>query len=206
MLCQPKGRTFSLVLTGYWLFSSFSVSSIIKLMWQSTPLRFTAMVAFFFTAAVQPFNMFWTAVLKQSSGSAWWLGFVWIGIASATAAGSFLSARIKTKGIALSTFAVGLPILMPYLFPRTPTILAGFFFHEIGRGAIMPQLFTYSNRFIENGYRSTANSLRSSACGMGAAFGLVLSGILTFWFSPLQIWGISAIALIFLSIYAWRKQ
>lgn len=186
--------------------ANFSVSSIIKLMWQSPPLRFTAIVAFGFTAAVQPFNMFWTMVLKQSSGSAWWLGFVWIGIASATAAGSFLTARIKAKGISLSAFATGLPMLVPLLFPKTPAILVGFLSHEVGRGAIIPQLFTYSNRYIENDYRSTANSLRSSAGGIGAAFGLVLSGVLTLWLSPLWIWGISATALIFLSIYAWRKQ
>ncbi len=186
--------------------NSFSVLSVIKLMWKTPPLRFTALVAFGFSAAVQPFNMFWTAVLKQSSGNAWWLGFVWIGIATATFAGSFLAARIKEKGIALASFLTGVPMLIPYLFPKTTTILAGFFSHEVGRGAIVPELFTYSNRFIENQFRSTANSFRSSAWGMGAAFGLALSGVLTFWFSPLQIWGISATALIFLSIYAWRKE
>lgn len=214
---------------------SLTVLSVMKLVWQTTPLRFTALISFAVSAAVQPFNMFWTAILKESSGTAWWLGFVWMGIAGATAFGSFLAAKVRNKGISKAISVIGLPMIFPYLFPKTLPILGGLLSHEIGRGAIRPLLFTYSNQFIKDEYRSTANSVRSSAWGMGAAIGLAISGVLTLLrikvnlpvlllqlvktlfnrslpafvilqFSPLQIWCLSAIALIGVAIYAWRKQ
>lgn len=54
-------------------------------------LRFTLVIAFSFVLLLQPLNMFWTPVLRDMSGQAWWLGGFWAGIGVATALGAHLA-------------------------------------------------------------------------------------------------------------------
>jgi len=187
-----------------------SIRGITQQVWRIPALRFTIVIAMLATAAFQPLNMFWAPLIKEKSGSAWWLGALWLGIALAVAVGSYLAdrkwARDNGFGIALALVIIGFPILIIALIsPIWPFFVSAFLVHEIGRGAIRPLLFTYSNRYIEDNTRATANSIRSALGTFGAASGLLASGLLTLVISPLSVWGLAAIALIFLGLYAWRK-
>ncbi len=178
--------------------------------WRSPPLRFTVVIALVSTAAFQPLNMFWAPVLRDASGSAWWLGSMWVGIAIASAFGAFLANKwLKHNGleIALTLFLIGSPLLaIALLSPAWPLLVSGFLAHEVGRGALKPLLFTYSNRYIDDLTRSTTNSIRSASGTFGAAIGLLASGLLTFALSPLAVWGLSAIALILGALYAYKRK
>jgi len=185
------------------------ILEIVRQTWRSAPLRFTVIVALLSSAAFQPFNMFWAPILRDASGSAWWLGSMWIGVAIALALGSYLAnhwLELNGVGIAITLLSNGIPILAIAAFsPAWPFLGAGFVAHEIGRGALGPLLFTYSNRHIEDFARTATNSIRRAGGTFGAAIGLLVSGLLTFILSPLAIWGLSAIALILLAFYAYKK-
>lgn len=178
--------------------------------WNNPPVRLTILATLFANACFQPFNMFWGPILKQASGQEWWLGFVSIGVAVALALGSYLATveRLPTngRGVALAIASVGLPMALPASFPRTIPILTFFLLHEIGRGALPPILFTYSNRHLKDKTRSTANSARVAASTLGRGVGLMISGFLTLYCPPLVIWRLSALALLVLSLYLWKKK
>lgn len=183
---------------------------ILRESWNTPVIRFTIWAAFVANACFQAFNMFWGPILKEASGQSWWLGFVSIGIAIASASGTFLatSGKLPTngKGVTLTILSIGLPMLMPAFFSKTIPILFFFLLHEIGRGGLTPMLFTYSHLHISDEGRSTANSARVIASTLGRAVGLLVSGWLTLVFPPLQVWRISAMALVIFSIWIWRKK
>lgn len=202
------------------------VFEVIKFTWRNTSLRFYSIIALVVSAAVSPLNMFWAPVLKDLSSSSWWLGSIWIFMASAIAIGSFL-AKNKFR-ISTVVASIGIPMLLPVsvLFisfvikvisgygvqmPELSRILLPcaiftIVFHEFGRGAIRPLLLTYCNKHIDDHFRSTANSVRSAAGTLGMAIGLLVSGVLTLIISPLYVWGISGAVLVFLAIYSRRKE
>jgi MFS family permease len=97
-------------------------------------------------------------------------------------------------------------MVLPASFPRAIPILTFFLLHEIGRGALPPILFTFSNRHLKDETRSTANSARVAASTLGRGVGLMISGFMTLYFPPLVIWRLSALALLVLSFYLWRKK
>jgi uncharacterized membrane protein YfcA len=159
----------------------------------------------------QAINMFWTPIMKEQSGSSWWLGSLWIGVALATSLGSKMAnsrfLKVNGWGLCVSLLFSGVPILFsPFLNHRLGILVATFLWHELGRGALNPTLFTYANKHIPNRIRSTANSVRSSTRTLGSAIGLLVSGYLTLFISPLTIWGLSALALIVLALYVIRKE
>ncbi|HBL52205.1 MAG: hypothetical protein A3D24_02210 [Candidatus Blackburnbacteria bacterium RIFCSPHIGHO2_02_FULL_39_13] len=188
----------------------FAIRGIARHSMSNPALRFTIIIAFFQTLLLQPFNMFWAPIFKELSGETWWLGSFWVGITLAIATGSHLAQgklqQLNGKGIALALFAIGLPMLFTP-FGRSTYIVAGLFLiHEGGRGAVVPLIFTYANRHIPDEVRSTSNSIRSSASTLGAGIGLVTSGYLTFFLSPIQIWGIASAGIILLSLYAIARK
>lgn len=186
-----------------------SLQEVVQVMTGVKAVRFTLIVAAVSTFAFQPFNMFWAPILKDVSGEVWWLGVFWVGIAMARALGSHLSGRLTQlngRSISVALFAVGSPMLFTNFAAGAVLLVFLFLAHEIGRGAIPSLLFTYSNRHIPNRIRTTSNSVRSAASMIGAALGLGISGVLTFFFTPLAIWGGSAVLLIILSLWAWIRK
>lgn len=184
--------------------SNLNLWLISKTAWKEPTLRRSFIVVALITAAVQPFNMFWSVIFKEASGNSAWLGFLWMGIAIMSALGSFLAKKwtISSKGLATIVIAIGLPMILPLISGNWILfMLIPFLIHEIGRSTWIPVLFSYTNRKIENKVRTSVNSLRSSAGTFGAAIGLLVSGTLTKWLSPVEVWAVSAITLLILALW-----
>ena len=177
---------------------------------QNKDLRFTLLVTFGLMFFVQPFNMLWSVIFKNLSGEVWWLGSLWIGVAGGLALGAYFAKnklyKLNGLGIIIALLFCGVPMLGASVSSSVYLSAPLFLIHEIGRGAIKPLIFTWANRHIPNNIRSTSNSIRSSLGALGSGLGLVIFGGLTNFFLPQTIWGISAIGLILLSIYAYRRS
>lgn len=182
--------------------------TITKNAWREPILRRSFVAVALITSTFQPFNMFWSVVFKEASGKSEWLGFLWMGIALASALGSFLAKKwkISSSGLALIIASIGIPMLLPLFAGKNwiPFILVPFLFHEIGRSTWVPVLFSYTNKRIDSRVRTSVNSLRSGAGTFGAAIGLLVSGILTKWLSPISVWTISAVVLLFVALWIQR--
>lgn len=195
-----KSKTIEIALP-----SELNLWLITKKAWNEPVLRRSFIAVALITSTFQPFNMFWSVIFKEASGSTEWLGFLWMGIALASALGSFLAKKwkITSRGLALIIASIGIPMLLPLFAGKSWIlfILVPFLFHEIGRSTWGPVLFSYTNRIIDPKVRTSVNSLRSSAGTFGAAVGLLVSGILTKWLSPISVWSISAVILIFVALW-----
>ncbi len=152
--------------------------------------------------------MLWTVQLLNMSGGSEWLGFVWIGISTAIAFGSFQVRKLinPTMGnISVMYLVIVIPMLLASLGQSVLLVLAGFCLHEIGRGAERHILTTYADHHIPNEYRATLNSARSGSRWLGGAFGLFLifllgsAGIIR---QPQQFWLFSTLIIAFLGLYA----
>jgi len=178
--------------------------------WQTPSLRLAALIGLVANASFMPFNMFWAPVLRKVSGQSWWLGSLWIGVATLTALGSRASKGKLNQvgwGISLVLFSIGLPMLFPASFSESTLIIAScFLLHEIGRGTIRPLLFTFANRSIEDQNRMSTNTVLSSSNMLGRSLGLLISGGLTLYLSRLSIWRISALVLIVLALLVWTAR
>lgn len=184
--------------------SELNLWSISKGAWKEPVLRRSFIVVAIITATVQPFNMFWSVIFKEASSNSEWLGFVWMGIAIMSALGSFLAKKwtVSSKGLATIVISIGLPMIFPLIKGNWILLmLIPFLVHEIGRSIWIPVLFSYTNRKIENKVRTSVNSLRSSAGTFGAAIGLLVSGTLTKWLLPVEVWAVSAIILLILALW-----
>ncbi|MFZ2152785.1 MAG: MFS transporter [Microgenomates group bacterium] len=187
--------------------SDLRLWTITKNAWKDPVMRRTFVVTAILFGCFQPFNMFWPVVFKTASGNSEWLGSIWTGIAVASAIGSKLAEKwkINSKGLAIIVLSIGIPMLItPIKGSWIWLILIPFLVHEAGRSMWLPVLWTYTNRRIANEVRTSVNSLRSSAGTVGATIGLLVSGMLTWWFSPVQVWAISASALIIVALWIWR--
>jgi DHA1 family tetracycline resistance protein-like MFS transporter len=184
-----------------------SLWTITRNVWKDPVLRQSFIAAAGLSACFQSFNMFWPVVFKNLSGATEWLGTIWVGIALAAALGGYLAKSIKAnaRNLSLIVLSIGLPMLIP-LVPGfwMLTSLTPFLVHEIGRSTWEPILFSYTNRRIKDEVRTSVNSLGSAAGTLGAAIGLLVSGVMTTWFTPVQVWAISAIALIMIAVWIWR--
>lgn len=185
---------------------------ITKNAWKEPVLRRSFLAVALITLTFQPFNMFWSVIFKEASGKSEWLGFMWMGIALASALGSFLAKKweITSGGLAVIIASIGIPMLLPLIAGKNwiVFILLPFLVHEIGRSVWRPVLFSYTNRRINDRVRTSVNSLRSSAGTFGAAIGLLVSGILTQWLSPITLWGVSAVMLILVAlwVHGWNHD
>lgn len=184
-----------------------SVTQVVKTSFEVAPLRMAMMITFGIAAGTTVFNMFWQPILKSVSGTDWWLGFLWIGIATMSSIGAYW-AKSQANGLGMVKMIlwIAVPISLTPLFHSTLPLVAAFLLHELGRGAYRPIMWKYSNRHIESHYRSTANSIQSTARTLGAASGLLISGVLSTFFAPVIVWEIAAVWLLFLAAWAFKKS
>lgn len=180
---------------------------IAKEAWAEPVLRRSFVAVALVFACYQPFNMFWPVVFKEASGQTEWLGGLWIGIAFTGVIGGAIakSLKINARTMALIIASTGAPMLLPDIPGNWMVmIVVPFLAHEVGRSAWGPMLWTYTNRRIDSQVRTSVNSLRSSAGTLGAALGLIVSGGMTKWFSPTEVWAISGAMLLLIATWVWR--
>lgn len=183
------------------------VRKVARLTITNPKLRFTLLVAFGVGLAVMPFNMFWSITLKNLGADQGWLGAMWIPIAVMTSLGAVWARKqIGSNSVAKAVALIGAPMVLPVFWPSLWPVMMFFSTHEIGRGAIRPILFTYSNRYIANHYRSTANSIRSAVWTLGGATGLIISGFLTRTLSTIEVWAVAGVTLLAVAGYARVKS
>lgn len=179
-------RQFCLVLAG------------LKRSWRVPELRTTLFFTLVTAGLFQPINMFWSAIITGRSAEDWALGGMWAGVAVAIAFGSLLAKYfkpVKTYHFALVMLAAGLPIIFAVILTGWQAPILMFLLHEIPRGLIRNLTASYASRFIKDRQRAMMNSVRSSAGMLGAATGLIVSGVLTLILTPEQVWLLSGISL-----------
>jgi len=184
------------------------VWSMIKTIARDQTLRRVVVLYAIVAAAVMPFNMFWQIVLRDAGGRPEWMGSVWLGIALLSALGAKFSSGIKNgfRTLGVPIFLIGLPLIGVAFASNLWLILGLFLAHEIGRGMWPLVVFNYSNRHIDSSVRSTVNSIRSSAGTIGGVIGLLVSGLLTEVISPRQVWTISAVVLLLVTLWVRRQR
>jgi len=185
-----------------------NVWKMVKIIARDKKLRRVVALYALVSACVMPFNMFWQIVLRDAGGKPEWMGGVWIGVAIFSAVGAKLSAKVgdKLKTLAVPIILIGLPMAGTGFSTNLWVLLVLFFSHELGRGMWPLAVFNYSNRYIASHVRSTTNSLRSASGTVGAASGLIVSGLLTKIFSPQEVWTISALILLMVSVLTLRQE
>jgi predicted MFS family arabinose efflux permease len=185
-----------------------SVWSLTKVIAKDRRLRRVVILYALVAACVMPFNMFWQIVLRDAGGKTEWMGSVWTGVAVFSAIGAKLSTRVRDglRTLAIPIILIGLPMAGTGFLTNMWVLLVLFFSHEFGRGMWPLAVFNYSNRYIAPNVRSTVNSLRSASGTVGAACGLIVSGLLRKIFSPQEVWTISAVVLLLISVWTLRQK
>lgn len=187
-----------------------NIGALFSQCWQIHELRRVFLVVLASAAAFMPLNMLWPLILRDASGSTNWLGILWIGIAVFSALGAELSERGFLRpglnGISLALIAIGLPLsLTP--FPKNAVLLTAIFLlHEIGRGALRPLIFTFTNDFFPDEIRSSANGVISTLRWVGNALGLIVSGLLTTLIGPKIIWGLAGVTFLFTASTLYQQR
>ena len=181
--------------------------SIAKRAWSDTATRKVFIMVAVMFASIMPFNMYWQRVFYAASIKPEWMGSLWIGIALMTALGAKISGKLPVSSttLALIVAGIGLPMFWPHLLINLPVLLVlTFLLHEVGRGGFDTIMWAYYNRRVANETRNSLNSLQSAAGSTGAIFGLIIAACLTYVITLPQIWAVSAIALIGLSVWVIR--
>ncbi len=195
----------------------------------SKPLCLVAIILSVITFAYQPFNMFWTPIVEQFLKSAElnisipalpfveegisgaFISVTWVGAMLLISYGASLvkdRSGIGLKGMAWIIFSVSVAIGVSSLIvslieigPLSGLLIMsfGFLAHEIGRGALYEVMYTYRNRFIPDVSRTSINSMMDAVGTLAAAFGLVMSGLMTEVIPLLSVWIVSALILALLA-------
>ncbi len=181
----------------------------VTLIFSRVETRLALVIAATLAFSLQSANMFWAPVLKEQTGSTWWLGFFWVGIALTTACGSSIAEKVESipKNFGLILTLIGLPLALIVILPRNPIITVTLFLtHEIGRGTLPIILYAYLNKFIPNNQRSSANSARGSVERLFRALGLLAAGILTGYMPLITTWLVSGVSLVLVGIWVISKS
>ncbi len=152
----------------------------------------------------QPINMFWQPLFKSSWGILS-LGFIWmaikITIALANKAAGKIIERIEVA-IYWSLLQSAVAIFLLTFINNLPLVLSLFIFHEIGRGLFSPLKKSLINQQITAHHiRATILSLESMLTKIGAALGLIISGLIGKNNGIIFSWKIFSALLIITSTY-----
>lgn len=173
-------------------------------------LRFILITTFFSAFAFQPFNMFWPVIVTEAGIPLGYVGLVWAGVGSLSALGNHLATwnRLPRNGlrVGLALATIGFPMVLTPGAPNLVILVSLFLFHEVGRGLLTPLMYTYSNRHMNGATRSEGNSIKGSAQTAGSALGLFLSGAMTKFMSPRDVWGIAAVIILTLAVYSFTRR
>jgi hypothetical protein len=193
------------------------------------PLCVVAIILSVITFAYQPFNMFWTPIVEQYLESAAlnisipslpfveegisgaFISVTWVGAMLLISYGASLvkdRSGVGLKGMAwiiLSiSVAIGVSSSVVSLMEVGPMsglliMSLGFLAHEVGRGALYEVMYTFRNRYIPDVSRTSINSMMDAVGTLAAAFGLIMSGLMTEVIPLLSVWIVSALILAILA-------
>lgn len=182
-----------------------SVKEALKLCIRVPQLRFLLMLNFGFTAGIQVFNMYWSVIFSNMTGSVDVAGYIWAAMSVFLGLGAFLAGRVKSitrTKIGLTVVSVGLFIGPAALTQNFWLMVAGFMAHELARGFLDPMLSTYPNEYIPEDLRATARSVASSAKTLGSIAGLLVFGWFTTFMNLPTDWFISGVFLVVVGFWA----
>ena len=177
---------------------------------QNQAVRFILVITCLMIFAVQPLNMYWQPYFRDHQMSKQHLGFLFTGMMLALAAGAFAVSRLELQGrekkfIIWSQVGTGLLVLMTLAVPGLPLMAVMFILHEVPRGCLNPLVGSYLQKRIPSDERATISSFCAIAPHIGGAVGLILSGLLAYYFGIGAAWTASAIALIVGSLLIARN-
>ena len=171
---------------------------------QDKAVRFVLIVTGIQIFSVQAMNMYWQPFLKAHAVNEQHFGFVFVGMMTALAIGSFLASKMKAssdekKTILRSLIWTGALIIGTVVVSGGKTeilMIVLFIAHEIPRGFWNPLMDGYLQKRIPSGERATVSSFCSMAPHIGGAIGLIASGAIAQCFGISAAWILSGTALI----------
>lgn len=167
-------------------------------------IRFLFTIGLALSFAVQAPNMQWQPVFQSLGLTQTELGLTMAGLQITLFAGAWLglwAARQINDEQRLLRWTLGLAglgIALSVLAPGAQTALAIFLVHELFRGAYQPVKDTYLNQQIASGdsRRATILSFESLSRHAGGIAGLLFSGLVAQFISPLAAWVSSGLVLV----------
>lgn len=163
--------------------AGIKLGEALQIAWANKPLRFVAAITFAQYLALQALNMQWAVHFGKtySKGTMGIIGaLIFFGLfVGAKSAGSISGKLNGSKPFAMvfTQLFIGLSVLGMVIFPNVAICLLFFISHEMGRGAYKPLRSAYLNPMLTPELRTTMQSAEQLAAGMGAAIGLIVSGI-----------------------------
>lgn len=163
-------------------------------------VRFILIITCIQIFSVQALNMYWQPFFRNHSVSEQHLGFLFVGMMVALAAGAFIASKLDASGrekklIVRTQVITGLIVIAAALMPGLPFIVTLFLLHETPRGCWNPLMDSYLQKRIPSSERATIASFCAIAPHIGGAIGLVVSGVIAQCFGIATAWVVSGIAL-----------
>ena len=164
---------------------------------KSSAIQFLFAVNAVLMFATQAPNMFWQLYFKPHASSQIHLGIIHVCMMTAMFVGATYGLRFATKvgcdrrAILVSLLFVGFLLAIAGAVPFFILSLPAFMLHEIGRGMFEPIKDKYLNANIPSEMRATLDSLQSTTRYIGAALGLLVSGLIATRMSDGASWVVS---------------
>jgi MFS family permease len=178
-----------------------TISSSIRYGSQDKAVRFILIATFVQIYVVKAFDMYWQPFFQKKGVSEEHLGFLFFGMISSLALGSYLATRIEIRGkekllITSSMIFIGIMVALSTISPHLALAILPFLIHEIARGLWPPVLDSYLHERIPSHERATIISFCGMAPHIGGAIGLLVSGVLAQNLGIEATWIISSFAII----------
>lgn len=190
-----------------------SMKSAREIARKSSHIKAAYYTVFLSGTAFQAINMFYAEFIRLELGVehlGWYAAFIMWGAAF----GSYLTRKLDTKNISLRTISlllalIGILILISGVTHSIWLACLMIFLHEIPRSMFGGTLHAFQNMKtdgnpMDESNRATLNSIISSGHTLGAAVGLIFSGILSLALTIQQTWIISGVILLLLSLSLWK--
>ncbi len=167
-----------------------------------------------FSFGIMAINIQWQPYFKQYIDVRY-MGFIWAGISATTMLGCQLVKKLErfSGGIMLliEALLMAIGIILVIISGQLFWILVFFYFQNTFRGMINPTKKAYLNKQIkfkdnEDNVRATVVSFDSMITTLGAASGLVVTGIIAEIFSISYAWILSAIVIALFSLILIKRK
>lgn len=137
-------------------------------------------------------------------------GFAWAAMMGAAIVGSAamdqLARRQKRGGLLVGgQILIGLCLIATVITKQPVTMVTAYLLHEAIRGGWHPIKMAYLNEHIGDAERATVNSCDSATTLAGNLFGLIVGGVMTYYFGRTVVWIAMGLVVVSGCIAARRK-